>query len=152
MPHKNPNSNSALPLREPVFHDLGALVELLSLRDATRFGVDEPISELAVQELIDRAARERGAGLAATHAITLTASRTLVGLVQVRARGVRTESGPDVADHLLQVGRMHEPAALYGQAGGPLCLRRSRTLQPDDRCLVDAQLAVLWTEWSRSFF
>jgi RimJ/RimL family protein N-acetyltransferase len=71
-------------LREPGFQDLQPLVELLSLRDATRFGIDEPISELGVQGLIDRAARERAAGLAATYAITLTASRTLVGLVQVR--------------------------------------------------------------------
>jgi RimJ/RimL family protein N-acetyltransferase len=71
-------------LREPGFQDLGPLVELLSLRDAVRFGVDEPISDLGVQDLIDRAARERAAGLAVTYAITLTASRTLVGLVQIR--------------------------------------------------------------------
>jgi RimJ/RimL family protein N-acetyltransferase len=74
----------AVTLREPAFQDLGSLVELLSLGDATRFGVDEPISDLGVQDLIDRAARERAAGLAATYAITLTASRTLVGLIQVR--------------------------------------------------------------------
>jgi RimJ/RimL family protein N-acetyltransferase len=71
-------------LREPGFQDLRPLVELLSLGDATRFGIDEPIADLSVQDLIDRAARERAAGLAATYAITLTASRTLVGLVQVR--------------------------------------------------------------------
>ena len=29
----------AVTLREPGFHDLGALIELLSLGDATRFGV-----------------------------------------------------------------------------------------------------------------
>src|SRR6185503_11579648 len=74
----------AVTLREPGPQDVGPLVELLSLGDATRFGIDEPISELAVQELIDRAARERAAGLAVTYAITLTTSRTVVGLVQVR--------------------------------------------------------------------
>jgi RimJ/RimL family protein N-acetyltransferase len=41
-------------------------------------------SASTTQFLIDRAARERAAGLAVTYAITLTASRTLVGLVQVR--------------------------------------------------------------------
>ena len=74
----------AVTLREPVFQDVGPLVELLSVRDASRFGIDEPISDLVVQDLIDRAARERAAGLAITYAITLTASRTLVGLLQVR--------------------------------------------------------------------
>jgi RimJ/RimL family protein N-acetyltransferase len=71
-------------LREPAFQDLGPLLELLKLRDATRFGVDEPISDLGVQDLIDRAARERAAGVAVTYSITISASRTLVGLVQVR--------------------------------------------------------------------
>jgi RimJ/RimL family protein N-acetyltransferase len=74
----------AVTLREPASQDLGPLLELLSLRDAMRFGVDEPISELGVQDLIDRAPRERAAGLAVTFAVTLAASRTLVGLVQVR--------------------------------------------------------------------
>jgi len=74
----------SVTLREPVFQDLGALAELLSLRDATRFGIDEPMSDLVVQDLIDRAARERAAGLAVTYVIMLTASRTVVGLIQVR--------------------------------------------------------------------
>jgi RimJ/RimL family protein N-acetyltransferase len=74
----------SVTLREPVFQDAGALAELLSLRDATRFGIDEPMSDLVVQDLIDRAARERASGLAVTYVITLTASRTVVGLVQVR--------------------------------------------------------------------
>ena len=71
-------------LREPTVHDVGALVDLLSLGDATRFGLDEPPSELAVQQLIDRAIRERAGGLAFTFAITLAAARTVVGLLQVR--------------------------------------------------------------------
>jgi RimJ/RimL family protein N-acetyltransferase len=71
-------------LREPVTHDLGPLVDLLSLGDATRFGVDEPVSEVGVQELIERFARERASGLAFTYVITLATARTIVGLVQVR--------------------------------------------------------------------
>ena len=71
-------------LREPAGPDLAPLVELLMLHDATRFGVHEPITELSVQELIERAARERATGLSFTYAITLAGARTLVGLVQVR--------------------------------------------------------------------
>jgi RimJ/RimL family protein N-acetyltransferase len=60
------------------------LVDLLSLHDATRFGVDGAISDVAVQQLIERVARDRAAGLAFTYAITLATSRTVVGLMQVR--------------------------------------------------------------------
>jgi RimJ/RimL family protein N-acetyltransferase len=89
---KIPNWREELPtltarhvtLREPTPHDLGPLVDLLSLADATRFGIDEPISEVAVQQAIDRAARERAAGVCITYAITLTQTRAVVGLVQVR--------------------------------------------------------------------
>ena len=71
-------------LREPSTQDLGPLVDLLSLGDATRFGLDEAVSEVGVQELIDRFARERASGLAFTYVITLATARTIVGLVQVR--------------------------------------------------------------------
>ena len=71
-------------LREPATPDLGPLVDLLSLGDATRFGLEEPVSEVAVQELIERFARERAGGLAVTYVITLATARTIVGLVQVR--------------------------------------------------------------------
>jgi len=87
-----PNWRNELPplngrvvlLREPATQDLGPLVDLLSLSDATRFGLDEPVSEVGVQELIERFARDRAAGLALTYAITLATARTIVGLVQVR--------------------------------------------------------------------
>jgi RimJ/RimL family protein N-acetyltransferase len=71
-------------LREPSFQDVGPLLELLSMRDSTRFGLDEPISDLSVQDFVERAARDRTAGLAVTYVITLTASHTVVGLVYVR--------------------------------------------------------------------
>jgi RimJ/RimL family protein N-acetyltransferase len=77
-------SGRVVVLREPVPQDLGALVDLLSIGDATRFGLDEPVSNIAVQELIERFARERASGLAVTYAITATAARTIVGLAQVR--------------------------------------------------------------------
>ena len=71
-------------LREPVAQDLGPVMDLLSVQDATRFGIDGPITDIAVQQLIERVARDRAAGLAFTYAITLSTSRTLVGLLQVR--------------------------------------------------------------------
>jgi RimJ/RimL family protein N-acetyltransferase len=71
-------------LREPVSQDLGPLVDLLSLGDASRFGLDEPVSEIGVRELIERFARERANGLSFTYVITLATARTIVGLAQVR--------------------------------------------------------------------
>ena len=44
-------------LREVVLSDLGPLVDLLAIGDATRFGIDEADAELAAQQLIERAAR-----------------------------------------------------------------------------------------------
>ena len=77
-------SGRVVMLREPVMQDLGPLVDLLSIGDATRFGLEEPVSDVAVQELIERFARERASGIAVTYLITLSTSRTIVGLVQVR--------------------------------------------------------------------
>ena len=77
-------SARSVTLREPAFQDVAPLVELLSVHDATHFGLDEPISEIAVQDFVERLARDRAAGLSVTYAVTLTASRTLVGLVQIR--------------------------------------------------------------------
>jgi len=71
-------------LREPTAQDAGAVVGLLSLGDATRFGLDEPVSEVGVHELIERFTRERASGLAFTYLIVLSASRSIVGLMQVR--------------------------------------------------------------------
>jgi len=79
-----PLSGRAVLLREPTPQDLGPLVDLLSLGDAMRFGLDEPVTVAGVQELIERFARERASGLALTYVITVAAARTIVGLVQVR--------------------------------------------------------------------
>ncbi len=74
----------AVHLREPVAADLTALVSLLSLRDATRFGLDEPVTEFGVKQLIERAAQDRANGTNLTLVITLAATRMVVGLLQVR--------------------------------------------------------------------
>jgi len=74
----------SVTLREVASADLRPLVDVLSLGDATRFGLDRPVSDLTVQELIDRAARDRAAGRAFTYAIIVNASRSLVGAAQVR--------------------------------------------------------------------
>src|SRR5919109_1602607 len=77
-------ASGLVTLREPAGNDLGPLVDLLSINDATRFGVDTPVADASVQQLIERVPRERSAGLAFTYAITLNPSRVLVGLFQVR--------------------------------------------------------------------
>jgi RimJ/RimL family protein N-acetyltransferase len=87
-----PNWRTELPiltarivtLREPVPQDLGPLVDLLSVADATQFGMDDQNTDVAVQRLIERAARDRAAGLSFTYAITTGATRPAVGLIQVR--------------------------------------------------------------------
>ena len=71
-------------LREPAAQDLGPLVDLLSLDDASRFGLDEDVSEVTIYELLDRVLRERASGLAFAYAITLSGARRVVGLVHVR--------------------------------------------------------------------
>jgi RimJ/RimL family protein N-acetyltransferase len=73
-----------LTLREPMPQDLGPLVDLLSLGDATRFGIEQRVTAVGVQELIDRAARERANGLSVTYVITASGTRGIAGLLQVR--------------------------------------------------------------------
>jgi RimJ/RimL family protein N-acetyltransferase len=74
----------AVTLREITPQDLGPLVDLLAVSDATRFGIDEPVTDIGIQELIERAPRERANGLAFTYVITLSLTRTVIGLMQVR--------------------------------------------------------------------
>src|SRR5262245_1255320 len=74
----------AVVFGEPAGHDLAALFEILSNPDAARFGIDEPLTEYGVQQLLDRAAHDRGTGAGFTYAITLASALTVVGLVQVR--------------------------------------------------------------------
>jgi RimJ/RimL family protein N-acetyltransferase len=71
-------------LREAASYDLSALVDLLSLSDATRFGIDEPLTKLTVQRLLERVVPDRTTGVGFTYVVTLNTSRSVVGLTQVR--------------------------------------------------------------------
>jgi len=95
-----PNWRSELPtltarlvtLREPTTSDLRSLMDLLLLGDASRFGIDEPVSEVAVQQLLDRLARDREAGIAFSFLVTISSSRAVIGLVQARQIDLSWES------------------------------------------------------------
>jgi RimJ/RimL family protein N-acetyltransferase len=71
-------------LREPSARDGQPLLDLLSLDDAPRFGIEGLITPASVQRFIDRAVRDRAAGIAFTYVITLNPAHNLVGLLQVR--------------------------------------------------------------------
>src|SRR5580765_6175012 len=79
-------------LREPVAADLRPLIDLRSTADSSTFGIDEPSPELAMQQLIDRASRDRAAGTAFTYVITISSTRAVVGLVQARQIDLSWES------------------------------------------------------------
>jgi len=96
----SPNWRSELPtmnarlvtLREPAPSDLRPLMDLLLLTDASRFGIDEPVSEVSVQQLLDRISRDREAGIAFTFVVTISSSRAIAGLVQARQIDLSWES------------------------------------------------------------
>ncbi len=75
---------SVVVLREPVAGDAAALAELLSLPDATRFDLTGAAGIGDARRLIERTARERGAGVAFAYAVVLAATNDIVGLIQVR--------------------------------------------------------------------
>jgi len=79
-----PLTGRSVVLREIALQDLRPVVDLLSLPDASRFGMDDRVSEMSARELIERAVRDRMSGVAFTYAITLAGSRTVVGILQVR--------------------------------------------------------------------
>src|SRR5712671_6010534 len=79
-------------LREPTASDLRPLMDLLLLADASRFGIDEPVSEVSVQQLLDRISRDREAGIAFSFLVTISSSRAVIGLVQARQIDLSWES------------------------------------------------------------
>jgi len=79
-------------LREPTASDLRPLMDLLLLADASRFGIDEPVSEVSVQQLLDRISRDREAGVAFTFLVTISSSRAVAGLLQARQIDLSWES------------------------------------------------------------
>jgi RimJ/RimL family protein N-acetyltransferase len=86
-------ASRGVTLRELGPQDLGALVDLLSIGDASRFGLDDPITDHTAQDFIARAQRARAAGQSFTFAILPGAGRALVGLVQVRQLDPAFEAG-----------------------------------------------------------
>jgi [ribosomal protein S5]-alanine N-acetyltransferase len=87
-----PLTAKLVALREPTASDLRPLMDLLLLADASRFGIDEPVSEVAVQQLLDRIVHDRRAGVAFTYVITVASTRALIGLVQTRQIDLSWES------------------------------------------------------------
>jgi RimJ/RimL family protein N-acetyltransferase len=80
-------------LREVAPQDLGAVVELLSLSDACRFALDDGGgNEETVHRFLDRVPRDREAGSAFTYLVLVGSTRSVAGLVQVRALDPAFES------------------------------------------------------------
>jgi len=77
-------SGRSIYLRELVTSDIAPLLDLLSIGDASRFGLDLPITEDAILGFIDRCQRERKAGIAFTYAVVATATKHITGLFHVR--------------------------------------------------------------------
>jgi RimJ/RimL family protein N-acetyltransferase len=77
-------TSRAVTLREPVAQDAGALVDLLSIADASRFGLEYPVTELAVHDFVERARLDREAGAAITYVVLINPLRAVAGAFQVR--------------------------------------------------------------------
>jgi N-acetyltransferase len=86
-------TSRTVTLREPVEQDLGALADLLSIDDASRFGLEGPITDLAVQSFIEQVVRARKAGLSFTYVVTQGAGRPVIGAIQVRQLDPTFEAG-----------------------------------------------------------
>ena len=86
-------ASRALTLREPATQDLGALVDLLSIGDASRFGLDYPVTDLAVQQFIEQTSRARQAGQSLTYVVTHGTGRQVIGAMQVRQLDPAFEAG-----------------------------------------------------------
>src|ERR1043166_1414012 len=121
----SPNWRSELPtlsarmvtLREPEPSDLRPLMDLLLLAARSRFGIDDPVSEVSVQQMLDRIARDREAGIAFTFLITVTSTRAVIGLVQARQIDLSWESAEwecTLAPSWRGTGALLETARLVG--------------------------------------
>ena len=108
---------ASVTLREPAASDVGALFDILSLADASRFALDDPITEAGVRQWIDRALRDRAAGTAFTYVITHGPTGTVVGLLQVRQLDPAFEAAEwecTVAPSVRGTGMFLEAARLAG--------------------------------------
>lgn len=77
-------SSRLVALREPVAEDLGSIVNLLAISDASRFGIDARVTEESVDAFIRKAWHERSAGVSLTYAVVLVSTGAVVGLIHVR--------------------------------------------------------------------
>jgi RimJ/RimL family protein N-acetyltransferase len=77
-------SGRLVTLREPTPRDVGALVDLLSIADTSRFNLEEPVTEAAVRAFVDGILKERAGGLSFTYLVMLNTTRAIVGVLQVR--------------------------------------------------------------------
>jgi RimJ/RimL family protein N-acetyltransferase len=110
-------TSRSLLLREPARGDEDALVDLLSIVDACRFGLEDSIGGPIVQAFIERAARERESGVAFTYVVVVSASRAVAGLVQVRALDPAFETAEwefTLAPSVRGTGAFLETARLVG--------------------------------------
>jgi len=81
LPHL---SGRAVALREIGPGDAAAVLDLLSVTDASHFGIEAPITDTAVRAFIDRSKKERQAGLALTYVVLAAAKQQPIGLFHVR--------------------------------------------------------------------
>src|SRR3989338_509989 len=74
----------SVTLRELAPQDLGPLIDLLSIAATSPSSMHEPVPDVGVRAFIDRAIRDRSAGLSFTYVVVQNATRAVVGAVQVR--------------------------------------------------------------------
>ena len=104
-------------LREPAPRDAGVLLDVLSVGDAVRFGLSQPLSEAAVEDLIDRSCESRTAGAGFTYVVTTSPAHPVVGLIQVRQLDATFETAEAeclVAPSARGTGAFIEAARLAG--------------------------------------
>jgi RimJ/RimL family protein N-acetyltransferase len=77
-------STRLVAMREARSEDLVGLIDVLSVADASRFGIDDLSIDEGVAALLDRSTRDRADGVSFTYVVTLAATRAIVGLAQVR--------------------------------------------------------------------
>lgn len=77
-------SGASVTLREVVFSDRAALLEVLLTAESARFGIDGHIDDRAVLRFIETVCADRSAGRAFTYAATLNQGGRVVGIFQSR--------------------------------------------------------------------
>ncbi len=104
-------------LREPTLEDAAAIAGLLVAADATHFGIDEPITEFAVQQFVEQAIANREAGRSFTYVVIANRTGATVGLLQVRQLDPAFEAGEwecTLAPTVRGTGMFIETARLAG--------------------------------------